>query len=102
MRTTFPRRPAAVNGGELSHSVAPPSEANSPSPRNLAVARVISCTTLLSSDRATIETPIAAAISAAIRSWLAFIGSAYRLSGRCQEARASVHPHYAVVPEGER
>src|SRR5207253_5442517 len=31
MRTTFPRNPAAVNDGELSHSVALPSEDSSPS-----------------------------------------------------------------------
>src|SRR5829696_10265960 len=35
MRTTFPRRPAAVNGCELSHPVAPPREGNSPSMGNL-------------------------------------------------------------------
>src|SRR5918994_3668593 len=35
MRTTFPRRPAAVNGCELSHSVALPREGNSPSMGNL-------------------------------------------------------------------
>src|SRR6266511_4729620 len=29
--TTFPRRPSASRGGELSHSVAPPSEGNCPS-----------------------------------------------------------------------
>src|SRR6266850_1444846 len=35
MRTTFPRSPAAVNGGELSHSVALPSEDSSPSMRGI-------------------------------------------------------------------
>src|SRR6266508_3383262 len=30
-RTTFPRRPATVSGGELSHPVAPPKEGSSPS-----------------------------------------------------------------------
>src|SRR5690349_19156873 len=31
MSTTFPRRSAADSGGELSHTVAPPREGNSPS-----------------------------------------------------------------------
>src|SRR5882724_3354797 len=35
MRTTFPRSPGAVNGGELSHSVALPSEDSSPSMRGI-------------------------------------------------------------------
>src|SRR5918998_6315162 len=35
MRTTFPRRSAAVKGGELSHPVAPPREGNSPSTGSL-------------------------------------------------------------------
>ncbi len=29
--TTFPRRPSAVSGGELSHSFAPPSDGKRPS-----------------------------------------------------------------------
>src|SRR6266516_5024528 len=34
MSTTFPRRPAAARGGELSHAVAPLKEGNSPSMGN--------------------------------------------------------------------
>src|SRR4051812_29277458 len=38
IKTTWPRRPAAVNGGELSHWVAPAREGNEPSTGNRTVA----------------------------------------------------------------
>jgi hypothetical protein len=45
-RTTLPRRPAGVNGGELSHAVAPPRDGNSPSTGSRAGAGVIGNTSL--------------------------------------------------------
>src|SRR2546427_2617583 len=44
MRTPFPRRPAAVNGCELSHLVALPRESNSPSLGDWKAADVRRCT----------------------------------------------------------
>ena len=38
-RTTFPRRPAGVNGGELSHPVAPSKDGSSPSSGSRAEAK---------------------------------------------------------------
>src|SRR2546428_14139326 len=45
-RTTLPRRPSGVSGGELSHAVAPPRDGNSPSTGSRAGARVIGNTSL--------------------------------------------------------
>src|SRR5450631_1719034 len=45
MRTTLPRRLAAVRGSVLSHSVARPREDNSPSTGDPAAAEVSCCTT---------------------------------------------------------
>src|SRR6266404_5386281 len=73
MRTTFPRRPAVVNGCELSHSVALPREGNSPSMGNRTAAGVICCPTLLSSAEVSIGAAIALASIAASKSWFAFI-----------------------------
>lgn len=72
MRTTLPRRPAAVNGCELSHSVALPREGNSPSMDTWTAADVIGCTALLPSARVSIGAPIAQWILAS-RSWSIFM-----------------------------
>src|SRR4029077_1641892 len=77
-RTTFPRRLAAVNGGELSHSVALLSEDNSPSLTDCAfagisLAGVILCIGLLSSAKVAIEAMPALASMAASISLFAFI-----------------------------
>src|SRR5438445_13360900 len=45
-RTTLPRRPSGVSGGELSHAVAPPRDGNSPSTGSRAGAGVIGNTSL--------------------------------------------------------
>src|SRR6202030_4455606 len=73
---TFPRRLAAVNGGELSHSVAPPREGSSPSMGNLTVAGVVCCATLLSSAKVAIGIPIAVASIVANMSLCAFMMNA--------------------------
>src|SRR5450631_980663 len=68
IRTTFPRSPAVVNGGELSHPVAPLREAISPSTGNFK-----DVATLLSCAKAALGATIALANSVAIKSLFAFM-----------------------------
>src|SRR5881275_224318 len=82
MSTTFPRRPAAESGGELSHPVAPPREGNSPSMGN----------------------GTAAGCLVASKSWFAFMMYAFPLFGCLSDARlhhaGRRHRSVSVAPRG--
>src|SRR6266699_6372114 len=69
MRTTFPRKPAVVKGGELSHAVAPAREGISPS----------------------MDNRIAAGCLAASKSLFAFMMNTFHMFGRAGD----VHLHHA-------
>src|SRR5437660_517096 len=80
LRTTLPRRPAAVKGCELSHAVALRREGNSPSMGiglNGTAPGVICRTAPLSSANIWIGAPIAPTSSAASKSWLDFMMDAF-------------------------
>src|SRR5215475_14551633 len=74
IRTTFPRRFSAVNGGELSHPLAVLSEDNSPAGTFAGfISGIILCITLLSSARVAIEAAHAIARTVATLNLFAFM-----------------------------
>src|SRR2546422_5764034 len=78
MRTTFPRRPSAVNGCELSHSVAPPRDGISPSTGNWTVPGVMCRTNAFAEPSlpSWVEAMAVATLARKLRrSWLSTLGS---------------------------